>query len=185
MHDFYKLTILTQRWRNKFQAWADDNSGATAVEFALIAGPFFFLIFGLLELSIVFIVSTTIEHGISEASRQIRTGLAQQNGVNQAQFERDVCDQLFGILDCDNKLSIDVRTFQNFSSANSPSPIDDEGNFASDDFQFSPGNRDEIVVVRVFYEWEIVSPFNSALSNLSNGNLLIESGIAFQNEPFG
>lgn len=185
MQSFYKHTLLTRRWKKQLDTWADDNSGATAVEFALIAAPFFFLIFGLLEISLIFIVSTTMEHGLYEATRQIRTGFAQNNSISRAAFEQSVCDELFDLLDCDNNLQIDVRTFSNFSSASFQNGIDGSGNFSSGNFQFNPGLRDEIVLARAYYEWNLITPVISApLSNLSNGNLLISAGVAFRNEPF-
>lgn len=185
MRNFYDLTIVTRRYRDRFEAWAEDNSGATAVEFALIAAPFFFLLFGLLEISLIFIVSTTLEHGLTEASRDIRTGSFQQSGSQLADFEQNVCDELFGLLDCDNQLHLDVRTFQNFAGSTTDSPIDDEENFSTDDFQFNPGSASDIVLIRAYYEWELITPVISRpLSNLSNGNLLIQAGIAFRSEPF-
>lgn len=185
MQKFYQFTIITQKWKTRFETWAGDNSGVAAVEFALIAAPFFFLLFGLLEISLIFIVSTTLEHGLNEASRQIRTGSAQNNQINQAQFLSDVCDELFGLLDCDNNLAIDVRVFSNFGSATFTSGVDDSGNFSSADFVFNPGVRSDIVLARAYYEWELITPIISApLTNLTNGNRLISAGVAFRNEPF-
>lgn len=179
-----KSYSISQRWKARFNDWVEDNEGATAVEFALIAGPFFFLIFGLLELAIVFIVSTTLEHGINEASREIRTGNLQSTEGTLQVFQNKVCAELFGLLDCDANLFIDVQVFENFGGNQNANPIDADGNFAPN-FQFNPGVREDIVVVRAFYEWELITPFISQpLANLSNGNLLIQSGIAFRNEPF-
>lgn len=185
MQAFYKYTILTRRWKDQFDSWASDNSGATAVEFALIAGPLFFLIFGLLEISMIFIVSTTLEHGLNEATRDIRTGNFQESGADEAAFLQTVCNELFGLLDCDDNLSIDVRTFTNFNNAQFTSGVDDQGNYSTANFQFSPGGRDAIVLARAYYEWELFTPVISApLANLENGNMLISAGVAFRNEPF-
>lgn len=184
MSNSKKSFSISQRWKTRFSDWVEDNRGATAVEFALIAGPFFFLIFGLLELAIVFIVSTTLEHGINEASRDIRTGMLQSQNGTQQTFQTAVCNQLFGLLDCNGNLFIDVRVFQNFAGNQNPLPIDASGNFVPN-FQFQPGVREDIVVVRAFYEWDLVTPFISQpLANLSNGNLLLQAGVAFRNEPF-
>lgn len=185
MHNFYKYTIITQKWRTHFDNWCEDNNGATAVEFALIAAPFFFLIFGLLEISLIFIVSTTLEHGLNEASRQIRTGSAQSAAINQGDFLRDVCDELFGLLDCNDNLAVDVRVFNDFGSSSFTSGVNASGNFSSNNFQFDAGQRNDIVLARAYYEWELLTPVISApLANLSNGNLLISAGVAFRNEPF-
>ena len=49
----------------------------------MIAVPFFFLLFGLLEVALIFIMSTVLEHAVNEASRDIRTGRFQAGaGVN-------------------------------------------------------------------------------------------------------
>lgn len=186
MRNIYNLTIVTIKWKTRFEAWAGNNSGATAVEFALIAAPFFFLIFGLLEISLIFIVSTTLEHGLTEASRQIRTGNFQQSSLNTAAtFKNSVCNELFDLLDCPGGLVLDVTTFTNFGATTTPPRINSEGEFSADNQQFAPGNRNDIVLIRAYYEWELITPVISApLSNLSNGNLLIETGIAFRNEPF-
>ena len=49
---------LSARLRSRWQAFAKDRRGAAAVEFAMIAAPFFFLIFGLLEVCLIFIMTT-------------------------------------------------------------------------------------------------------------------------------
>ena len=73
-----------------------------------------------------------------------------------------------------------------FRSTDNPSAIDGDGNLDDSDFEFSPGNANEIVVVRVFYEWELLTPVLSApLANMSNGRRLLQATVAFRNEPFG
>ena len=186
MQKIYDLTIITRKLDAQFKNWANDNSGVAAVEFALIAVPFFILLFGLIEISLIFIVTTTLEHGLTEASRQIRTGAFQQNpSSTAATFKQDICDELFNLLDCPGGLVLDVTTFSSFVGTSQPSRIDSSGNFDNSNQQFTTGSRNDIVLIRAFYEWELITPVLSApLSNLSNGNRLIEAGIAFRNEPF-
>jgi len=183
-----RYTIITQRLKRRLDTWSKDNSGAAAVEFAMIAAPFFFIIFGLLEIAIIFIVSTTLEHGLNEATRQIRTGSLQNNtpDFTRAEFVQAVCGELLGLLECDSsKIDVDVRTFGNFGTSNFSNGLDGDGNFSNVGFQFNPGGRNEIVLARVYYEWELITPVISApLQNLSNGNRLITASIAFRNEPF-
>lgn len=187
MEKIIHLTIVTQRLQNRFNAWADDNSGATAVEFALIATPFFFLVFGLLEVSLIFIVSTTLEFGMNEASRSIRTGTF-QNGQTPtlAAFRSEVCSNLFGLIEC-NDIEFDIRTFASFNGAAVPSPINPAtGLFDGSNFTFSPGAPNEIIIARAFFEQTLVTPIISqSLANLpGNKTRLISASIAFQNEPF-
>jgi Flp pilus assembly protein TadG len=180
------LGIITPRLRAQWDAYAADRRGAAAVEFAMIAIPFFFFIFALIEVSVLFIMSTVLEHGILEASRDIRTGNAQENGVGQVAFRQAVCDSLFEMLDCDGKLHIDVATFSDFSSTTMSNPIDDDGNFDSSSFGYNPGGPNEIVTVRVFYEWDLMTPVLSApLANINGNKHLIQANSVFRNEPFG
>jgi Flp pilus assembly protein TadG len=186
MYALTQIGIIAPRWHARFQDWASDKRGIAALEFALVGIPFFFLIFGLLEVSVRFIMSTVLEHAVSEASRQIRTGQLQQGGFGQVAFKTMICDELFDLLDCDSKLRLDVKTFDDFTSTNTPDVIDGGGDLDDSAFEFSPGDPNEIIVVRVFYEWNLITPVMSApLANMSGSRRLLQSTAVFRNEPFG
>lgn len=182
--------IMTPRLQARLKAYADNNRGVAAVEFALIAAPFFFLIFGLLEICLLFIMSSVLEHGINEAARDIRTGQAQAGGFDANQFRQSVCAELFELLDCTTNLHFDVQVFANFTSSTDTSPIDGDGNLDTSGFGFNPGNASDIVIVRVFYEWSLITPILSApLANMKGAGgdrntRLLQSTVAFRNEPF-
>jgi Flp pilus assembly protein TadG len=57
-----------------------DRSGSAAVEFAMIAAPFFLLLFAMIEVAAVFFTGTVLENAVLETARQIRTGC---RGVSQ------------------------------------------------------------------------------------------------------
>ena len=185
--------VFAARWQRKFVAFCDDKRGLAAVEFALIAVPFFFLIFGLLEVCVIFIMSSILEHAASEAARQIRTGQFQNSGLAdsamKASFKQDVCDELYGLMSCDSRLKLDVQQYANFGSTGaSPTLGYDSTTGDLDDscFGFSAGGQNQIVVIRVFYEWDLIIPVLSApLANMSNNRMLLQSTVAFRNEPFG
>ena len=178
--------VVAPKLQKRLQDWSDDKRGLAAVEFAMIAMPFFFLIFGLLEVCAIFIMTTVIEHGLNEASRSIRTGQAQEAGFGAVAFKNAVCAELFDLLDCDTNLTLDVKTFSDFESTGNPSPITPGGDFSPSGFEFNPGSANEIVVVRAFYQWDLFTPVMSApLANLKDGKRLLQSTIAFRNEPFG
>jgi Flp pilus assembly protein TadG len=171
----------------RLRSWADDRSGVAAVEFAMIAVPFFFLIFGLLEICVLFIMSSVLEHGLNEAARGIRTGQLQGTGTfDKDAFEDVICAEIFDLFACEGKIELDVKSFNSFSSTTNPSPIDGEGELDTEDFEFEPGGANDIVVVRAFYEWELMTPILSApLANLSGNRRLLQSTVVFRNEPFG
>ncbi|MEM7459342.1 MAG: TadE/TadG family type IV pilus assembly protein [Pseudomonadota bacterium] len=186
--------VFAPRWQRKFETLCDDNRGMAAVEFALIAVPFFFLIFGLLEVCVIFIMSSILEHAASEASRQIRTGQLQNAGLADAamvtSFRQDVCDELFGLMSCDaTRLKTDVQVFADFGATGSTPALEYDattGDLEDNCFGFSAGGQNQIVVIRVFYEWNLIIPVLSApLANMSNNRLLLQSTVAFRNEPFG
>ncbi len=178
--------ILTSRLQRRFAEWATERRGAAAVEFALIAAPFFFIIFGLLEICLIFIMSTVLENAVSDSAREIRTGQAQEAGFSIVEYQNSICDKLFGLMGCDSNLHIDVKRLDSFSAANLTSPLDSDGNFDDSDFDFQPGGANDIVAVRVYYEWGLVTPVLSApLANMSNGKHLLQAATVFRNEPFG
>lgn len=178
--------VLAPIWKDRFEQFASDKRGLAAVEFALIAIPFFLLIFGLLEVCVIFIMSSVLEHGASEVAREIRTGQLQQAGVSEADFKTKLCGELFNLMSCDSKLHTDVATFTSFATTGNPSPIDPTTRDLNDTFGYSLGAQNEIVVVRVFYEWDLLIPIMSApLANMSGNRRLLQATVAFRNEPFG
>ncbi|MBD3769852.1 MAG: pilus assembly protein [Rhodobacterales bacterium] len=178
--------FLVSRLSRKLAEWTEERRGQAAVEFALIAAPFFFIIFGLMEICMIFIMSTVLEHAISDASREIRTGQAQGAGFSEVEFRKSVCDNMFGLMSCDSKLHIDVKRLSSFSSADLSSPLDADGNFDDSGFDFQPGSANDIVAVRVYYEWSLITPILSApLANMPNGKRMLQASAVFRNEPFG
>ena len=109
--------LFAPKYHARLVKWAEDKRGVAVVEFALIAIPFFFLIFGLLEVCVIFIMSSILEHGVGEAARQIRTGQLQAAGTDMAAFRDNVCDETFDMLfECKTNLKLDVKTFSDFAS---------------------------------------------------------------------
>jgi len=64
----------------QIRRYLKNREGTAAIEFAILAIPFFMLLFAILELAIVFFINSTLTHSVSEASRQIRTGNFQACG---------------------------------------------------------------------------------------------------------
>ena len=192
MHDLPIPGVFATRWHKRFQAYCADKRGLAAVEFAMIAMPFFLMIFGTIELAVIFIMQAILDNAAAEASRQIRTGQLQTSGATQAAmettFKASLGNELFGLLDPDNVI-YDVQTFTNFASTGTgitydttTQAIDQTG------FGYNFGGQNDIVVVRVFYEWDLIIPVLSEPlknSNLSGNKTLLQATVTFRNEPFG
>lgn len=162
-----------------------DHDGATAVEFAIVATPFLALIFGILDLGLVFLVSTTLENAVDEASRTIRTGELQTAGGTATTFKTAVCNEMSWLgADCSSAVHVDVRTFPTFSDVTFSDPTTD-GAFDDSKTAFAPGGSEDIVLVRVYYEWSLMTPLmNPGLKNLANGNRMISATATFRTEPY-
>lgn len=180
-----RLTALLSRYAPRTaRRFARDRKGAAAVEFALIAGPFFMLLFGILEIALIFFATAIIEDAVSQAARDIRTGELQTAGQGEADFRAAVCQRISTIADC-GRLRVDVRTFENFSSVNMTPPMTEDGELDDQNFTFEPGDAGDVVVVRVFYDWTLLGPgMINGLSNLPGNRRLISAATAFRNEPF-
>ena len=51
--------------------------------------------------------------------------------------------------------------------------------------QFNMGVAGDIIVVRAFYAWPVLTPdFGQTLVNMSNNSRLLTAAMAFKNEPF-
>lgn len=166
--------------------------GVAAVEFAIVATPFFMLLFGLFEVMMVFFVQTTLESAVAEESRKIKTGQANTGaGMTATQFKAGVCARMMGLVDCDNRLFVMVENQPAIGAL--PSPISTPSMLAAPPFQQLTA-AGSIVVVRGFYMWPLYTPgLTGALSNTSatgpNNNLgtsnrMLVATAAFRNEPF-
>lgn len=160
-------------------------SGATAVEFGLIAVPFFFLKMAIIETAMVFWAGQMLETGVSDAGRQIRTGQVQSQGIDEAGFRGLMCTEIGVLFDCDARLAIDVRRVATFDAADlSQPPVDESGNF-SGGFNFNPGVGSETVVVRAFYRWPLLfNFFGLDAADIPGRQRLLGATTAFRNEPF-
>ncbi|XBQ14825.1 MAG: TadE/TadG family type IV pilus assembly protein [Oceanicaulis sp.] len=161
-----------------------DRSGAAAVEFALVATPFFILLFGILEIALVFFTTAVVEDAVSEAARDIRTGELQTSGGQEADFRAAICARINTVADC-SRLAVDVRPFNAFGSIDMTTPRDEDGDLDESGFQFDPGAAGDVVLVRVFYDYQLLGPgFVNGLSNLPGNRRLVSAATAFRNEPY-
>jgi Flp pilus assembly protein TadG len=160
------------------------EEGATAVEFAMVAAPFLALVFAIIETAIVFFASQALETAVSDSSRLIMTGQAQNQGFTATTFKDAVCAKIFGLFNCQAGMFVDVKTFTTFGNVTMNNPIDANGNFVNTT-SYNPGGPGSIVVVRLFYQWPVyVSLLGFDLHNLTGDKRLLVATAAFRNEPY-
>jgi Flp pilus assembly protein TadG len=170
----------------RLEAFGRDERGATAIELALLALPFFAVTGAILETSMIFLASQVLDAAVQDSSRLIRTGQAQTNAYTIDNFRTAICSELFGLFNCNN-LEIKVSVVSNFTSATIPSsPLD-----PTDPTKwtivpaFDPGIGSDVIMVQVYYKWPVMlrlGGFNLATS--SDGTRLMSAVRVFANEPF-
>src|SRR5690554_3668290 len=84
----------------RVRTFTRNEDGATAVEFSIVAVPFFALMFAILETALVFFGAQALETAVGTSGRLIRTGQAQQQALNAEGFKQTICNQVFQIFDC-------------------------------------------------------------------------------------
>lgn len=166
--------------------FARHQKGAAAVEFAFVAAPFLALTFAIIETALVFFAGQTLETAVSDASRLILTGQAQNGGFSKQQFHDAVCANLTGgVFDC-NKVYVNVTTFNSFGAVTTAPPLNASQQLDTTNLGFSPGGPNCIVAVQLYYEWPIyVAMLGAYLSNLGDRHRLLVATSVFRNEPYG
>ncbi len=169
--------------------FARAETGAAAVEFAMIAAPFIFLLCAIFELAIMFLAGQLLDTATNDTARLIRTGQASTTVPSASAFATQVCNRLYVLFDC-SQLAVESKTYANFSAVGDLSSTaaykDADGNFDQTKVtSYQTGNGSCIVVVRVFYPYPVF--FKSLLwdaASVPGGKVLMTGVAAFRNEPF-
>ena len=158
-----------------------DEHGNAMLEFALVAPPFFLLLLGTLEVSIMFFAGAVLEGATKEVARQIRTGQIQASADPLVAFQQELCSSLVGIIDC-GRVVFNVQTFSSFSAVSMPIELDEDGEIVNT--AFAPGGSSAVTVVRSMYRWKFSTPLIEQVMPSGLGGHLLVSTVAFQTEPY-
>jgi len=185
---------LGRRFRN-------DKQGAVAIEFGLVAIPFFALLFATFQTALVVYTGQVLDTALQDASRLIMTGQAQN--FTPANFATSVCSRITALFNCTNAytggtLQFDIRSPSTFANAVLTPPVVNGNaiNWGTPNGAplYSNPPTSAIVIVRAAYLEPIYMAFpvsfmgNNMDSKLvspgSSNSRLIVSTVAFRNEPF-
>lgn len=172
-----RLTRLAARRRAR--------EGSAAVEFAIVALPFFFMMFSVLELAFVFVLDSVLENATIETGRLVRTGQADAQNFNAATFKTNLCNRMSIFTSgCSSKVTVDVRRIPQFTNPNVPDPMSG-ASFNPNSAAYDGGNPGDIMLVRAWYRHTMFTPFLSqGLSKFSNNEAILTATTAFRNEPY-
>ncbi len=195
-----------RRFGFKLKRLARSKDGAAAIEFAILAIPYFMIVFAIIETFVAFTAEQLLTNAVNTVSRQLRTGqitfgLGRTTDMTEVQFRTAFCNEISILMKCDageiatpKKLFIDIRTFSSFASIPKTIPRVSNADFADLDtssFKFTPGGSKSINMMRVFYKWQItadiVRPYITTIRPADGSmpkDFLIVGTTAFQNEDF-
>jgi Flp pilus assembly protein TadG len=170
-----------------FKRFKRDEKGAAAIEFALVALPFFAILFATFEIAMIYWAQGVLTEAVEPQARRGMTGELQKGGSLSVQNLRDaICPKVNSMMDC-NKLIIDVRTLPSFTQQANSSLLGSSGEIIPTEFDF--GKRGDIVMVRVGYPWQVIFPFSLEITsfnvaNMRDGAHLLQVTSVIRNEKF-
>ncbi|WFE89268.1 pilus assembly protein [Roseibium porphyridii] len=174
------------RFRRRFFSIRKDESGATAIEFGLVAIPFFLILFGIVEVGLIHMVNRMLDNAVIEASRMIRTGQAQTSGFGADDFEGEICNALPAFLCSTERIVVVVDQIDSFSAAASTNDMyDADGDLVEDSsYTAEANNSGEIVMVNVVYRWPMITSLLSLNLADHGTERHLTSTLVFRNEPW-
>lgn len=144
------------------------RDGATAIEFALLALPFFMTIFAILETFLALIAEQVIANATETMSRRLSTGQITQT-ITEAEFRKQFCAEASIIITCSaaeislpERLYIDLRSFPKFADMPTTMPLKTHStgrDLDTSQFGFKPGGPGTINMLRVYYRWPVITDF--------------------------
>lgn len=154
----------------KLARFIRDRRGAVAVEFAVVAIPFFFLIANICEQGLIMLMDYSLQRGTESASRQLRINTP----TTQEAFRNSLCEAALLLPNCEAALRVQVQSAKSFGLL-----TDVSGEM------FEPGVIDNAVRVRATYRWRLIFfPSMSFLSNAADDRIYRIIGVSvFRNEP--
>lgn len=183
--------------KHKISDFRDRNDGATAIEFSILALPFMVLIFGILELAIVFFTTTSLQHNLTSNTRSIRVGAQSSICGDINQIKQEICDDL-DVQGCMAKLNLNITQVGNdfnagvltqFQASNFSVDADqdeDTINFDAPEILDPNITGNQIVLVKAVYLHDLILP--GQLTRLGNFGLnntrILTVTQAMRTEPF-
>lgn len=177
------FAIRHQRAQRTPEQLVQAQSGATAVEFALIAPLFLGTLIVIFQVCIYLMAQQALQNAATEAGRLFMTNSGQS--LTQAQYKQAICTNYLpsALFSCNNLIVV-VQSYNDFASASTAAPSLYSNGNAVTSFAYSPGAPGQVMVVQLVYPWSVVSgPLGFTLANLPNSQAEMLGVTAFRVEP--
>jgi hypothetical protein len=183
-----------------FLRFRRSERGSSMIEFALGAPVLFLLAAGTIELGMILFVNVLMESGLRDASR---FGITGQVPAGQSRLERIleiVEDRTIGLVDM-NEVEVRILVYPSFADIgrgegfvdgngngtyDAGETFDDEngnGAWDADVGAAGVGGSGDIVVYRMRYDWNLLTPLAKPLIG-SGGKFTLRTAVAVRNEPW-
>jgi Flp pilus assembly pilin Flp len=162
-----------------------DQTGAAAIEFALVAPMLLALVFSTLEAGWTMVQTIMLDRALDITVRELRIG--QIVNPTQSNVRARICSNAVVLFDCDKTLALEFIPIT--SEASYPTDADrcvDRNSKVAPVLRFDAGGRSQTVFVRACFVVEPFTPglgLGMALPKDSTGAFRIIAKSAFANEP--
>lgn len=175
------------------------EDGATAIEFALVAPLFIYLLAAILEFALIFAAQLLLDHATQQAARTGRTGFVTTDASQDATVKEILNDMVGPLLDTD-ALVITSKSYSGFDAIGEEEPyvdangngerdngenytdVNGNGQWDEDQGTDGYGSSGEVVVYTVSYDWTVVTPYIGNIVG-NSGVVTIAATAIVQNEP--
>ena len=182
--------------KQKLAQFGRQTDGTTAIEFSVLAIPFMMLVFGILELAIVFFTTTSLQHNLTTNTRSLRVGAENAICGEIEDIKVDVCNDLnvngcLGNLNLNisrvNSNQFDSTVLTQFQASNFTVNEDDDSVEIADADALAAGiSGNEIIIIKAVYQHDLILP--GRLTRLANFGLknkrVLTVTQAVRTEPF-
>ncbi|MFZ4761560.1 MAG: TadE/TadG family type IV pilus assembly protein [Alphaproteobacteria bacterium] len=191
------MTRLLDKKKNLFNRFSCDEKGVAATEFALMLPFFLFVLFAVIEFSMVLLAKAELDAGVQEAARVASTG--KKAAETQQQFLQKIADVInqhvsrWGTVKAED---IKPEVYPSFSTVGTPEPYIDtnnngeydqgeaytdangNGQWDEDRGAVGTGASGEIVL------YDITLNYNFLIPGYIGTTLPLNSSVVVRNEPF-
>lgn len=189
-------------WRvlRGFRRPIECRRGAALIEFAFTMPIITLMITGIIEFGMILFVQNLMEGGLRDASRYGITGQEKAGSSRLEQIKDIVEDRTIGLVDM-SKADFQVLVYSSFGAIGQSEEYDDangngsydtgedftdlNGNGAWDEDigEEGPGGSGDIVVYRLSYDWNLLTPLVKPFVG-KDGLFPLQASVAVRNEPW-
>lgn len=200
MRHLFKSLNLIPKVCQSTHGFARQTDGSTLMEFAFAAPVLVTLVIASMEFGTIMLTSTLMEASLREAARFGITGQQVQNSTRLEEIIRIIDERTLGLVDM-AQANVDILVYPSFSdigrgedyvdgNANGAYDIGEtftdenaNGTWDADIGAAGSGESGDIVVYRLRYDWQVMTPLATHFVG-TDGSIGLNASIVVRNEPW-